>query len=85
MAPESMKLSNVELIAILFCLNMQNSTVEEAIDSLRESGRLQPSLFWAQDMYLFKSDNTTILLRSARCFTEAVELTFVSFWVHVCC
>lgn len=44
-------------------------------------GRLQPSLFLVRGVYYLKTDNTAIPLPSASCFVEAVEVTFMSFWV----
>jgi len=60
---------------------VQESTVEEAMDSLRSSGHTQPCLFKCQGSFYCKVDHTAILLSSASCFTEAVEFTFFCFWV----
>ena len=48
---------------------------------MKSLDRLQPSLFCAQGQYFIKADNTVIPLPSASCFTEAIETTFMSFWV----
>ena len=55
--------------------------MEEAVDRLRSSGRIQPCLFKCQDRFYCKADNTAIPLSSASCFTEATEFVFYCFWV----